>query len=359
MDELVNWELEQRGEVVVAHVAGELDVSQAPRLGRGDRRRGAPTRPAALVVDFSKLEFIDSSGIAMLFSLARKLRSRRQQLRVVVPCRASRSRACWASSSSGGRPRCTPTSSRPSLSRRQRRSGPPRPTCFSERSALFITGALGFIGRRLCGALPGCRRRGGRGGPARRSSARRGAPATCRGRVDWQDARSGAELVIHTAALVVAAAVTRRLPGSRTWAARAMRSTPRRVPAGALRALLLDHGLRPRLPRRRGRALARSAHAACRYVDTQDRQRAGGAAGARRGELDCTIVRPGDVYGPGSPAWTVLPVKNIKSGLMRVPRGGRMSPVYVDNLVDGVMLAGAARRPRARCSRSATAPPSP
>ena len=35
-------------------------------------------------MDFSGLEFIDSSGIAMLFNLARRLGSRRQELRVVA-----------------------------------------------------------------------------------------------------------------------------------------------------------------------------------------------------------------------------------------------------------------------------------
>ena len=33
----------------------------------------------------SRLEFIDSSGVAMLFGLARRLGSRRQELRVVAP----------------------------------------------------------------------------------------------------------------------------------------------------------------------------------------------------------------------------------------------------------------------------------
>jgi anti-anti-sigma factor len=36
------------------------------------------------VVDFTKLEFIDSSGIAMLFNLVRRLGARRQELRVVA-----------------------------------------------------------------------------------------------------------------------------------------------------------------------------------------------------------------------------------------------------------------------------------
>ena len=61
------------------------------------------------------------------------------------------------------------------------------------------------------------------------------------------------------------------------------------------------------------------------------------------GDAEWTIVRPGDVYGPGSRAWTVEPMNLIRSGQMFVPRGGQIVPVYVDNLVDGV--AAAATRP--------------
>jgi nucleoside-diphosphate-sugar epimerase len=62
------------------------------------------------------------------------------------------------------------------------------------------------------------------------------------------------------------------------------------------------------------------------------------------GDVQATIIRPGDVYGPGSRGWTLLPVKMIKSGQMLLPDGGRgqIGPVYVDNLVDGVTLATAA-----------------
>jgi anti-anti-sigma factor len=82
--ELVELEIEEQGEVVVAHVSGELDIAGAPSMG--ERIHDAvPTSMRALVVDFSQLEFIDSSGIAMLFGLARRLGSRRQELRVVAP----------------------------------------------------------------------------------------------------------------------------------------------------------------------------------------------------------------------------------------------------------------------------------
>jgi anti-anti-sigma factor len=81
--DLVELEIEERGEVVVARLSGELDIAAAP--GMGERIHGAvPTSARALVIDFSGLDFIDSSGIAMLFGLARKLGSRRQQLHVVA-----------------------------------------------------------------------------------------------------------------------------------------------------------------------------------------------------------------------------------------------------------------------------------
>ncbi|MGH2716133.1 MAG: STAS domain-containing protein [Thermoleophilaceae bacterium] len=83
MTDLVQMEIEERGEVVVARVSGELDIAGAP--GMGERIHDAvPTAARALVVDLSDLDFIDSSGIAMLFGLARRLGSRRQELHVVA-----------------------------------------------------------------------------------------------------------------------------------------------------------------------------------------------------------------------------------------------------------------------------------
>jgi len=82
--DLAELTIDERGELVVAHVSGELDMSMAPRMG-DEIAEAVPTSARVLVVDFSELEFIDSSGVAMLFSLVRKLNSRRQELRVVSP----------------------------------------------------------------------------------------------------------------------------------------------------------------------------------------------------------------------------------------------------------------------------------
>jgi len=61
------------------------------------------------------------------------------------------------------------------------------------------------------------------------------------------------------------------------------------------------------------------------------------------GRVNATIVRPGDVYGPRSRAWALLPAQMIRDRRFVLPGGGRgiFSPVYVDNLVDGVVLVAA------------------
>lgn len=55
--------------------------------------------------------------------------------------------------------------------------------------------------------------------------------------------------------------------------------------------------------------------------------------------IEVTIVRPGDVYGPGSRPWTLLPIEMIRSRRVAVPRTGIHSPVYVSDVVDGVLKA--------------------
>jgi anti-anti-sigma factor len=84
LNDLAELTIDEQDALVIARITGELDVSLAPRMG--DRIADAVSTSArGLVVDFSQLEFIDSSGVAMLFTLVRKLSSRRQELFVVAP----------------------------------------------------------------------------------------------------------------------------------------------------------------------------------------------------------------------------------------------------------------------------------
>lgn len=78
-----------------------------------------------------------------------------------------------------------------------------------------------------------------------------------------------------------------------------------------------------------------------RYVDTKVASEQVVLQAHAAGEVVATIVRPGDVYGPGSRPWTILPVEMIKAGAFALPAMGKgiFTPVYVDDLVDGAMLA--------------------
>ena len=83
------------------------------------------------------------------------------------------------------------------------------------------------------------------------------------------------------------------------------------------------------------------------YVDTKIASEQVVLQAHAAGEVDCTVVRPGDVYGPGSRPWTVLPLEFIEARRFLLPAMGRgtFSPVYLDDLVTGLTLA--AHRPEA------------
>jgi nucleoside-diphosphate-sugar epimerase len=76
------------------------------------------------------------------------------------------------------------------------------------------------------------------------------------------------------------------------------------------------------------------------YIDTKGASDAFALARARAGE-PIAVVRPGDVYGPGSTPWAVRPLEGIKKRqFMLVGKGeGIMTPVYVDDLVEAIVLA--------------------
>lgn len=59
------------------------------------------------------------------------------------------------------------------------------------------------------------------------------------------------------------------------------------------------------------------------------------------GQQACTIIRPADVYGPGCRPWVLEPLAAMKSNRFLLPARGKglFTPVYIDDLVDGVVRA--------------------
>jgi anti-anti-sigma factor len=76
--------VERRGGMVVAHLGGEVDMTNATYL-RDELLASMPNDALALVIDLSGCRYLDSAGIEVLFDMARRLRRRRQELRLALP----------------------------------------------------------------------------------------------------------------------------------------------------------------------------------------------------------------------------------------------------------------------------------
>lgn len=207
---------------------------------------------------------------------------------------------------------------------------------------VFITGANGFIGRALAD-----RYRGDgwavRGLDFEADSARDVVAGDLRDPGGWRDQVAGSDLVIHTAAIVSMVAPVRDAWDVNCRGTRQMLEVAR------------DHGVK--------RVIHLSSIAAFgfefppdvdesyplrpwgnSYVDTKIASEHTVLSAHAAGEVPCTIIRPGDVYGPGSRAWIVEPLNMMKAGQFVLPDAAAsiFSPVYIDDLVEGIVRAGAA-----------------
>jgi nucleoside-diphosphate-sugar epimerase len=204
---------------------------------------------------------------------------------------------------------------------------------------IFLTGALGFIGRAIADryAAEGWEVRG----VDLAADPERGVVA---GDVTqpgpWQEHASGCEVFVHLAAKIgmsgthdeywpINVAATRHaLDAAVRGEARRFVHTSSIVTFGNEFPDGVDetHPVRP---------------TGAPYTDTKIASEQLVLAAHAAGEIPCTIIRPGDVYGPRSRPWVIMIIEAIGSRQFLLPAHGRgiFSPVYVDNLVDGYVLA--------------------
>lgn len=204
---------------------------------------------------------------------------------------------------------------------------------------VFVTGALGFIGRTLADRY----RAAGvevRGVDVRADPGLGVVAGDISAPGDWQRHVDGCDLVVHTAALVSMRSGLDEFWRVNTRGTRLVLDAA--IAGGATRfvhfssvtvfGFAFPNGVDETHPVRLN---------GVPYVDTKIASEQVVLQAHAAGEVACTIVRPGDVYGPGSKPWTVIPVTDLAHRRLLLPAGGRtiFSPVYVDNLVDGVTAA--------------------
>jgi anti-sigma B factor antagonist len=84
MTALADIEVGRRDSAVVAHLSGEVDMTNASFV-RDELLGAVPNDVLTLIVDLGGCRYLDSAAIEVIFDLSRRLGRRRQELRLVVP----------------------------------------------------------------------------------------------------------------------------------------------------------------------------------------------------------------------------------------------------------------------------------
>jgi nucleoside-diphosphate-sugar epimerase len=208
------------------------------------------------------------------------------------------------------------------------------------KPSAFITGASGCIGRAVSERLRA------EGWDVRGVDVEADEPrAVVAGDViepgSWQRAATGVDLFVHTAAVV-----SNAVDAETTWRVNVLgtRRAVQAAHAGAVGRFVHFSSVRAFSDRHYPDGADETWPLRADgnpYVDTKVASEQVVLQAHAAGEIVATIIRPGDVYGPGSRPWTILPVAAIKAGSFALPAMGKgvFTPVYVDNLIDAVLLA--------------------
>ncbi|MGZ6792676.1 MAG: NAD-dependent epimerase/dehydratase family protein [Mycobacteriales bacterium] len=194
-----------------------------------------------------------------------------------------------------------------------------------------VTGSAGFLGERFCAAL--AEQGWDVTGIDVRPSGRTSVVGDLTADGPWQDAVAAADLVVHTAAVVGEKGSWERFRAVNVGA------TGRVLAAATGRVLHLSsivvHG--PEFPDqvREDSPVRPTGNP---YTDTKIASEHLALQAAAAGAA-VTVIRPGDVYGPGSVPWTIRPVEMLRKRQLAAFAAGVLSPVYVDDVVAGGIAA--------------------
>ena len=81
---LADVQFDVRDQVVVSTVTGEVDLSNATRICDAIGE-ATPNTALGAVLDLSRVDYLDSAGIHLIYRLRENLRARGQQLMLAIP----------------------------------------------------------------------------------------------------------------------------------------------------------------------------------------------------------------------------------------------------------------------------------
>jgi anti-anti-sigma factor len=81
---LADVQIAEREHAFVATLSGEVDLSNAERIGEAILS-AVPNQALSLILDLTAVDYLDSSGIQLIYQLRERLKARGQSLHLVIP----------------------------------------------------------------------------------------------------------------------------------------------------------------------------------------------------------------------------------------------------------------------------------
>lgn len=208
-----------------------------------------------------------------------------------------------------------------------------------------VTGSSGFLGRAFAAALAarGADVMGLDVAPPPAGATWTTVQADLAAPGAWQDALASADLVVHAAARVGESGTARQFHRSTVETTRHVLSDAETAGRLVHVSSIVVHGRDfPDGVDETG-PLRTTGNP---YTDAKVASELLVRAAIAAGRVRASVIRPGDVYGPGSAQWTVRAVEMLRAGRFALVDGGRgvLSPVFVDDVVAGGLAVADAPR---------------